>query len=265
MNNCKKRDFALLIIVLAVTITLSILFRNIAVLNSTLFSTISVLILPALLLFFLEQKNVKKIILASLVFGPLFGLILEFMAELNQDWAVGQLILGVKILGFLPLENIIGHFAMAFFIFTFYEHFLNNKKNSTISKKLLFAAFIAFLVNVLIFTVYFTKKELLIFNYSYIAMGIIAIVPLIVIVLKNSELLNRLLNLALFFAPLFFILEIIGVYNGFWSFPGDNYVGIVYIGDLKFAFEDFILWTIFYPPAIVSYYDYCANELKKNN
>jgi len=263
MADDKKRHLIFLIFVLGVAIVLCLLFRNIPILNSTLFATTTVLILPALLLFLLERKNTKKIILGTLIFGPLFGLILEFMAELNQDWMVGQLITGIKILNFLPLENIIGHFAMAFLIFTFYEHFLSETKTREISKKILLPTILALIVNIFIFTIYFINKELLIFNYSYLIMGIIAIIPLVIIVLKNPKLLNKLLHLVLFFAPLFFVLEIIGVYNGYWSFPGENYVGIVYIGDLKFAFEDFILWTIFYPPAIVSYYEYSLNKKNK--
>jgi len=66
-----------------------------------------VLILPALYLWYRKRKNYKKILIGSLVLGMLFGFILEFTAELNKDWTIGQMIFNIKILDILPFENIL--------------------------------------------------------------------------------------------------------------------------------------------------------------
>jgi hypothetical protein len=262
MNKEKKKQLLILILIIISMVSLALVTRNIPILNSTFFVTLTVLVIPALYLWKAEKKNASKLLVASLVFGVLFGSILEFIAELNQDWTVGQLILGVKILGVTPLENIIGHFGMSFLIFTFYEHFLDDEKDKKVSKKVLMPLILSIIANLSVFSLYIFQKELLILDYSYLIMGILAIIPLIYIVLRYPVLLGKLLHLALFFAILFFVLEIIGVYNGYWSFSGDTYIGVVNIGNLKFAFDDFIFWVMLYPSTIVSYYEYFVDDRK---
>jgi len=109
---------------------------------------------------------------------------------------------------------------MTFLVFTFYQHFIDRKESKRISKNLPKALFLGFIVNTIIMILFFVNKDLLIFDHSYLYMGILAVIPLIITCILYPKLLNKFLYITLFFSVVFFMLEIVGVYNHYWSFNG---------------------------------------------
>ena len=91
----KTKDLVIFISIILLAALICLLTKTIPFFNSTFFSTLIVLIIPSLYLWYVEKKNYKKIIIGSLVLGALFGSILEFIAELNKDWTIGQLLFNI--------------------------------------------------------------------------------------------------------------------------------------------------------------------------
>src|SRR3989344_7005260 len=65
----------------------------------------------AIFLGFRKKKNWKKLIAGSLVFGVLFGTILEFIAHITLAWQVPNTIFQFRILGASTFEALLGYMS----------------------------------------------------------------------------------------------------------------------------------------------------------
>ena len=217
--------------------------------------------LPAVLYLFLrERKNLKKISWAVIIFGVIFGFIFDFIATLNDAWIVTQVVFPWRLFGFYPLiDDIIGFILMTLIIITFYEHFLDDEKDSKVSKNLLFALVPTSIVLVVILVLYTINPFLLEIPYIYLVTGFLAIIFPIFAVLCKPALLGKLLKTAAFFFFVWFIAELVALKTGGWIFPG-QYIGKVEIFGLMFPFEELFFWMLFYASTIVAYYEFFIDD-----
>lgn len=86
-----------------------------------------------------KKKNWKKIIIGSLVFGTLFGAILEFVAHLTLAWQVPNSVFQSRIFGVSSFEALIFYAPMTLLILVFYEHFFDKDINHRISPNIWYA------------------------------------------------------------------------------------------------------------------------------
>jgi len=204
---------------------------------------------------FRKKKNWRKLIAGSLVFGVLFGAILEFIAHITLAWQVPNTIFQFRILGASTFEALLGYMPMTLLILIFYEHFFDEDINHKISPHIWFAIIPAILVMMLITVIYLTNPSRLIFSHPYLKMGIVAIIPMVWQIVKRPPLLLKYLKLSASLFFVFFIFEIVGVTFNYWIFPGNNYLGLVTYFGRTFPVEEIIFWMLLYPATIASYYE----------
>lgn len=126
----KKFDFAVICILIILGAMATSIFHLKALVGAFLG-----LLPPSLYLILRERKNLLKIFLAVIVFGTIFGFLLEFMAEINLAWVVPRAVFNWRLFGFFPvLDIILGYMLMTLLIVVFYEHFLDDERNKRISK-----------------------------------------------------------------------------------------------------------------------------------
>lgn len=179
----KKIDAVVLILFLIFGIFYSIFTQDLFI-GKAVFACVIFTIPSVIFLGLRENKPWKKIITATLIFGTINGFLFEFIAEFNRSYSVISRVFP-KILGIVPIDNILGHTMMAFLTFTFYEHFISIKKSSTISKRVKYAFLISTSIILIIMFLFIYHPYLLKFNYSYFYMGLIAIIPPITLSIKK--------------------------------------------------------------------------------
>lgn len=264
-NNTKKEidflDITVLLVWLIISIVLGVTWKNVEYFNSTLFATFLGLILPAVYLHIRQRKHVGKIVVGSLLLGALFGFGLEFVAESNDVWSVRHLLFPNKILGIVPIENIIGHISMSFFVFTFYEHFVNLESNNKISKNISNGVINSTLGIIVCLVLYYLFGYKYKFEYAYLVMGPMAVLFAYLIYLKNKLLLKKTYLVFAFFSIYWLLLEISSVHLGLWTFPG-KYLFVIDFMGTKVAAEDIFFWVFLYAPTIVLYYEYYIDDMK---
>lgn len=217
---------------------------------------------PTIYLGIRKKKNWKKIGLATILFGFIFGFAFSFLAEYTLSWDVVSTIFPTKFLGITTLDTTIGIALMTLLIVTFYEHFIDKKINSPISKRFWIALIPSFLVVGLIILVFFISPDLLKTRYPYFYMGVVAILPVIYLSIKKPKLISKLATTSIYFFFLFLVIEIFAVKYNYWIYPGNNYIGWVKIFNLSFPFEELFFWMLFYSASIVSYYEILIDDEK---
>lgn len=209
-----------------------------------------------------KKKNWKRIALGTLVFGLLLGHLLEFVAHKSFIWQCKSLVFNSLIFGTSTYDCTLGHGLMVIFMLTFYEHFLNKDVQHYIPKKVLIVLIPSLLIGMLLYFVPEYGVEIPVTSYPYFYIGILAIIPLIFLSLKNHKIITKLLFMGVFFFAYYFFFELLAVYKSYWIYPGNNYIGWVEILNLKFPFEELFFWMMLYAATIVSYYEIFIDDEK---
>ncbi|MFY9228030.1 MAG: hypothetical protein WAO28_01745 [Candidatus Microsaccharimonas sp.] len=248
--NAKRID-VLVIILLA---ELAVLYNFFAVgsfFGTAMLGLAAFTVPPVIYMALRHRKPWKKIILATLVFGGLFGFIFEFVQEANLAYTVLSTIFPKFVL--FPIDNVIGHMLMALLTFTFYEHFLSESKSKAVSKRLGKVALIAAIVGVLLVIAYLLMPQLITFSYSYAILGLVAITPLFIYIYNHPVDSIRMVAMIPYFFILYLVVEMFAVDNSWWVYQAE-YVGNVSLFRLNFPFEELFFWMFFYAATITAYY-----------
>lgn len=257
----KQKDLMIVILLQILGIGYSVLTKDLFIGRSLISG--SMLVIPAVIYMGIKKKkNWKKILIASLTFGPIFGAALSFYAEATQSWSTNDYIFNFRFLGLNTLEEIIGHGLMALNIFVFYEHFVDHEDWKT--KKLAkYAVLTGILGTLFLLAIYYIRPELFdTFRYPYLVVGFIAIIPTIYILFTNPKMLSKLLPVAAYFFFLWFVVQYFAVGYNYWSYPGDRHIGIVRIFDVEYPFEELFFWMLLYAPTLVAYYELTFDDNK---
>lgn len=208
-----------------------------------------------------KKKNWRKIFAGAIVFGSIFGLALEFLANINEVWQEPT-IFPSRFFNIVSWESIIFYPIMTIFILVFYEHFFDKDITKKISYNIWIASIPSTLAVIIMITMHTLVPGLLQIPYTYLTLGIIAIIIPITHCIKNPKLFSKYSKVAVSMFLLFFTFEVIGVYFGYWYFPGTEYIGKVTAIGQTFPLEEIIFWMFFYPATIVSYYETFIDDMK---
>lgn len=227
-----------------------------------LISTIYFFVLPSLYLMLRKPKNLIRTLAGSLLIGVVLGFSLDFLANVNHAWdyGQGQLIFG-RILGVVPVDDMIWFFFWAFIIIVFYEHFLERESSDRLSKHFISAALPALIMAAGIPIIYVLRPTALYLGYAYLVLGILATLPLVVVAIKKPTLAIKFLKIAPFFVFLFLSFELTALYLNQWSFPG-QYIGHVQIFSLVIPLEEFFFWIVASSTVVLSDYELAVDDMK---
>ncbi len=250
----KTIDILVLLFLLVIAVFYAILTKDIFI-GRSLFIVFIFTVIPAIYLGIREKKNWKKIAVATITFGTIFGFIFEFIAEYNLAYSVVSVVSEFKILGVLPVDNILGHMMMTLFTIVFYVHFIDREVNKNISKRIILALLPAALAIAFILLAFNFQPNLIELSRPYLFMGLAAIVPTLLLGIRRPGHIKNMLKTAIYFFFLYLVIEILAVKFNYWIYPGDNYVGWVTIFDVSFPFEELFFWMMFYAATLVAYYE----------
>lgn len=200
-----------------------------------------------------KPKPWRKIMAGALLFGLALGFFFEFIQEYAQAYTVMSRIFP-KLLGVVPLDNILGHFMMALLTFTFYEHFVAQKVKPHISGRFKYAIYLVAAMIASVLGIYFLQPSWLDMPYPYMIFGTLAILPIFTYLYRHPQAARDFSLMVPFFFFLYFVIEIAAVRYSWWTYPGNNYIGWVSLPGIRFPFEELFYWMLFYAAALTAYY-----------
>lgn len=267
MQSARKKRFDLLVVVLLniFGFLYAIWARNFYI-GRVLFS-VAAISLPAIIyMAYRKPKDWRKIILFTLVFGLLFdGLILEFFAEVTKAWNAAVIpSLPYKFLGVVPLDTLIGEAIISpLYGAVFYDHFLNRDRTKKIPRRFLLTVLIGLYAFLALLLTYFLNISFLkSLPYPYFCVGILAVIPTVIMAYTHPEVYKKMVTMSIYAFFLFLSFEIVGVSFKWWVFEGGQYIGWVHLLGIKFPFEEIIFWMIFYPAALIAFYEFSVDDEK---
>lgn len=218
---------------------------------------------PALYLWLREKKNWKKILAASVVLGVFQGMAWNLIAEQANTWVTHYTIypLNVIFVGKMPLGEFIWGFLILFYTITFYEHFLDKERSRKLSRHATLALGVGMASFFLAACLLVVAPEQVHFEYSYLLMGALILVPLGLLLFVDSKLIFKVFWLSIFFFILNLIFEITAISHGLWNFPG-TYIGTVTILTAQFPIEELLFWILFATPSLILCYEVLFDDGK---
>lgn len=222
-----------------------------------LLSIIIVLVPPSIVNFLWLKKSRQKILIFSIVSTFLFAFAIELSSRLANTWDVQSTL--PRVLGIIPLENMLFAFLNIFWVLSFYEYFVD-RETKKISKKFKYLIILFILFSLIVFGVYFYKPEFIAMNYFTTAI-IILIIPSIIIFGKNPSILKKTLLPTLFFAFVFFVYEIVSLKIGSWWWPGEYLKTFIVFGKV-FPLDDIIIWYFLSTITLIGGYEFFADNSK---
>ncbi len=92
---------------------------------------------------------------------------------------------------------------------------------------------------------------------------ILLIIPLLIVLFIYPKLSSKFFKTGVYFFLMAMIYELTALKLGWWHFPRETkFIGWVSILGLQFPFEEFFFWMILCAMAILSYYEFFADDRK---
>ena len=217
------------------------------------------LVVPSLYLCWRRRKNLGRIVYGVLALTILFGIFYEFLATLNNAWQVPNLLIPYRLFGIWPIDQVFSYAAMNLFTIVFYEHFLDTGKHFRLSNHYPQSLSYIILATVAIFAVYLLYPQALIIPYIYAATGLVGVIVVAIFSFLHPRLVAKFATLSFFFVFVYLFIEIVGLHIDGWIFPG-QYIGQVSMFGVTFPIEEILFWMMWYPAAIVAYYEYALDD-----
>jgi hypothetical protein len=203
--------------------------------------------LPLLYLHVRKSLPWKKILLSSLTLGLLLGAFFDLFQSFNHAWIV-DLVIPFKILGVLPVDNVLGYFFMTLLVVSMYEYFF--QPLTVIATRYYRETSVVGAIVLVVFVVFALQPQLFFLPYSYLVGGSVAALLTIIGIVRHRELLDPALRMAAYFLPVWLLCELTALATGGWTFPG-QYLGWVEIQGLGFPFEELFFWMLWYTPFLI--------------
>lgn len=217
--------------------------------------------IPAIPLSLLRPRLISKALVVSL-FGIPSVIIIDYIAELTRAWFIPFSIFPFRILSLVTIEVVTWVFFHIYVVVLFYEYFFEKnipeKIWSSRSNNIL-ASIMG--LSMLFIGLFFIIPHALYVPYWYLVFGTIAILSVVVFEeLKFPKVFPKLLKTAVYFFYVNLIYEVVALKNGWWSFPGNQFIGQVSLFGATFPFEEFFFWIMLFTLCILSLYEYFFDD-----
>jgi len=243
----RKNDFYVYNLILLIGAAFSYLLKPDLVISVILF-----LFVPSLYLLLRKKQDLKKLFLASVTMGVLYGMSYNFVAEYFHAYKTIYSIwpFHLPTIGVTPLGDIMWGFLIPFSIIVFYEHFFEHHKLHIKNRfrTYIFLIFGIALISAVSLVLEFSNLESTVKPLAYFIVGLISLLPLILLFFEKHTLLHKIIYVGIFFAYLNALFEIVAIINNYWVFTGHYLYGIN-LGGYILPVEEIIFWIL--PSAVV--------------
>lgn len=254
----RKLDLILILLWPIVASLISFLIKTNAFGSIIIFEAI-----PAIYLSIRAPQYIRKSLIFSTLFIPVI-IIIDYVAHLNGQWLIPDSVLPYRLFGLVTLEVIFWTYCLAYLTIIFYEYFFERHLEKSLWHRRLKYLFAATIICFAIFLFYliFLPKSLII-DYFYFKMGLVLIlIPLILGLFRYSKLAAKIFKTGAYFFYLTFLYEVSALKLGWWDFPSDKFVGLLYVFGVRFPFEEFFFWLMLCAMAVLVYYEYFDDDGK---
>lgn len=218
--------------------------------------------LPALYLSVRAPRYAAKTFVFSFISAVPLMIILEYVGGLSFAWGFPPSVFSYHILGRVNLEVVLWAFLNIYSVVIFYEYIFERHHKVPIWNKRMWTLVRYLLIWIILFgLLYSVYGGNIAIPYFYFLFGCaVFIFPVFMTWLKYPRILHKILYVLLYFSYLSFVYEILALKNGWWFFPGSQFIGYITVLGVTFPIEEFIFWIILFAPAVVGAFEYLDDD-----
>lgn len=217
-----------------------------------LWSLVIVVLIPSLLTTYWLKRNRQKILYFSLLSTALFAPPAELMARLANAWDVQSIF--PRLLGYIPLENLLFAFLNFYWVLIFYELFVAVPSTKRLGKRFFWLFLLYASLNLIIYPLYFINPAFIAAPYHLLAVPML-LIPFGFFIRANPLGFDKMALPTIFFAYVFFTFEIVALQIGNWWWPS-NYLFPLNLFGKTFPLDDVIIWYFLSTPTLILGYEY---------
>tara|TARA_Y100000034_G_C6889775_1_gene409137 strand:- start:155 stop:931 length:777 start_codon:yes stop_codon:yes gene_type:complete len=257
----RKKEKVDLIILLIYPIIASLISF---VTNSNMFFSVLIFFgIPSIFLTLRAKKYAIKSLIFSFIIGLSLTIIIDYIAHFTRSWLVSSMF-NFRLLGYIPMEDLILGILYIYFIIMFYEYFLDKHVTKRYyNKNIKYLIIFLLILITLFFSILIINPSYLNIPYFYLIVGsVMTLLPIIFILLKFPVLISKFFKTTAYFFFLTFAYEVTALKLGWWSFPGNEFIGWVTFLGTTFPFEELIFWIFLSAMAILSWFEFFDDDRK---
>lgn len=219
--------------------------------------------IPSIYLSFRNKHAIKKSAIFSFVVGVIGGgIMFDYLSHLNNSWFVPS-IFHIRILGQVPIEDLLWGFLSVYNIIMFYEHLLDKGKHNLKDTRLKYLVVLIMFSLIMFTIIYIFENKLFFLSYFYIKSTVVLfLIPTISFLTFFPRLISKYLKTGVYFFAQSLMFELTALKLGQWSFNNNQYIGWMQISNLKFPLEEFIFWMVLFSTCVLSYYEFFDDDRK---
>jgi hypothetical protein len=189
------------------------------------------------------KKYFKKILLESLVIAIPLEIILDSIAHLSKSWYVPS-VLGIRIFGDMPLDDIIWTFLYVFLILLSYSYLFDHYKSKRLKQSFKKMSLTYLLMLFVFIAINNSFPMILSIPYFYSILMAAALLFTIVFLIKYPRMYQNISLIALyFFLPSVFF-EYVALELGHWYFDNGYHLAYIMIGKFSIPLEEFFFYLL---------------------
>ncbi len=256
MSKTKRNDLIIISIFLIIAPLLSFTFKT-----NLLTSIILFYGLPAILLSFRVPQCIKRASAFSFIVTALF-FVIDYVAVLDGAWWVSTIFKN-RLLEVLPIEDSIWFFIANYLVILFYEYFDDDQSNTMKKSKIAYLIGIVVTIILVFFALFVFYPQLLVLPYAYSWIALIFLVlPSIMMLVMYPKLRFKFIRTNLYVFMLHITFEITALKLGHWNFPGNNFIGWVEAGNVRFPVEELVAFIMLMGITALSCYEFYGDDRK---
>ncbi|MFA7201803.1 MAG: hypothetical protein WC099_02320 [Candidatus Paceibacterota bacterium] len=246
-----KRDWILIILWPIVASVISIIFKT-----NFFISTVLFYIVPSIYISIRHSAFIKKTLIVSAVTLPML-LVVDYIAVKTGTWFFPTSVFSERLFGTTVLEVVLWLFSYVYTVIIFYEYFLEHTCKNYFTNRKLKYVFIGFSLLFLVFLLSLLATGSFVhIPYFYLVFGLVfGLIPIGFTLAKHPKLLTKFVSVTAYFSLSSFLWEIVALRLGQWTFPGSSFIGWVEITNVRFPFEEFLVWIVLGAASILAWYE----------
>ncbi len=219
--------------------------------------------LPSLYIGLRNPGILRKSATFAFIFSIPMSIIIDTLSALNGAYVIPKTIFPFKIFGISTVELYLFSFLWVLMSVLFYEYFFDHgRKGDAISKRIRIFLYIVFAFSVVVLIMLFANSRWLLIPYAYLVLGtLFTIIPLVAFLYFHPQFLPRFVVIAAYYFSFLMLYELVALATHEWIFPG-QFIGFVTVQGLSFPLEELLIWMIVCTPALLSYYEFVADDSK---
>lgn len=208
--------------------------------------------------FYLSLKNrhaVNRALIFSIIFALAGSFVIDYFGHLDGSWYIST-IFPFRIFGVATLEGYIWAFCLTYCIIMLYEHLFDHSRHKLVARRM--AYFIPVAISILfvfILSMFFTDRSVNV-SYLYLRWMLFMLFTTALFLIAFPRYLKRLAIISSYFFAVGMLQEVIALSKGYWSFPGQNFIGWISIGQFRFPYEELFFWMFIFSTGVIAYFEF---------